>query len=178
MNSAENAITERPPAVLAHESQESYAQLAARLRAELAPEDEHQSFLVDRMIHARWSHSRYERLLSQAFEAVLAEPDTDPNPDFKILNTLLQRSNIIDKLERRLRETAMDYDRAHRELRAARKAAVKPQPEVAAQAEQTDPHDEPAEAVTADAVCAMPQAPPSCYDNLPPRYVDNPALRL
>lgn len=140
MSSTTAASTCRPAAVSPPESQESFHQLAARLRAELAPEGAHQAFLVDRMAYARHALVRYERLQAEAMEEILTASDAgDRSPDGRILAVLERRSNILDRIERSIHEAERAYYRAWRQFQAARKAAPAGAAQLASEVETQEP---------------------------------------
>ncbi len=82
--------------------------LTATLRAELEPDNEHESFLVNQMIEARWRLARMNRLEAAAFDAILAPgPATTPDAQIVAHMAAAERS----------------YHRAHRELLYTRRTA-------------------------------------------------------
>ncbi len=136
MSPTATVSTPRQSAVLPHESQESFDQLAARLRAEFLPEGENQAFLVDRMIQARWALIRFERLQAEAFEEILTAPDSsDASPDGRLLAVYTQRSNVLEKLEKHIKEAERSYYQALRQFQATR---VRTAPKLATAASTTE----------------------------------------
>ena len=137
MSPTATASTPRHSAALPHESQESFDQLAARLRAEFLPEGENQAFLVDRMIQARWSLIRFERLQAEAFEEILTAPDSlNASPDGRLLAAYAQRSNLLDKLDGHIKEAERSYYQALRQFQTARVRTAPKQATAARAAEQ------------------------------------------
>ena len=107
-------------AVLPHESTEDYEALAAALAAEHQPEGDSETFLVERMIQARWKLQRIERLEAQAIEQALTDPAAPADPDAALLEAMVKPGGPLSKLARYAAEAERAYTRALRELRAAR----------------------------------------------------------
>ncbi len=57
--------------VLPHEDQDEFDILLACLRDEMAPTDEHESFLVEQMAQSRWRLRRLQRLENAALELLM-----------------------------------------------------------------------------------------------------------
>jgi hypothetical protein len=190
MSPTATVSTPRQSAVLPHESQESFDQLAARLRAEFLPEGENQAFLVDRMIQARWALIRFERLQAEAFEEILTAPDSsDASPDGRLLAVYTQRSNVLEKLERHIKEAERSYYQALRQFQATR---VRTAPKQATVASTKQPEAAPLTAKKLEEVAAEVRAYINRRSQIPPLSplsaltmktkpnadLGNPALRL
>jgi hypothetical protein len=106
--------------VLPHENTEDFNDLAARLRDEFQPETENENFLVDQMIQSRCRLLRIQRLEALAFEQILTEPGSNPDPDARILAATCASGNALDKLQRYAAAAERSYYKALRELRQSR----------------------------------------------------------
>jgi hypothetical protein len=106
--------------VLPHENPEDFNDLAVRLRDEFQPESENENFLVDQMIQSRCRLLRIQRLEALAFEQILTEPGTNPDPDARILTAICASGNALDKLQRYAAAAERSYYKALRELRQSR----------------------------------------------------------
>ena len=106
--------------VLPHENPAEFEQLAAAVRDEFQPESDSENFLVDLMIQARCKLIRLERLQGLAFEQVLTEPGSAPDPDARLLAALGASGNMIDKLERYAAAARRTYYQARHELENSR----------------------------------------------------------
>src|SRR5215831_3953258 len=106
--------------VLPHENVEDFNGLATRLRDEFQPETESENFLVDQMIQSRCRLLRIQRLEALALEQILTEPDSNPDPDARILTAMCASGNALDKLQRYAATAERSYYKALRELRQSR----------------------------------------------------------
>jgi hypothetical protein len=106
--------------VLPHENQDDFNDLAARLRDEFQPETENENFLVDQLIQSRCRLLRIQRLEALAFEQLLTEPDSNSDPDARILTAMCASGNALDKLQRYAAAAERSYYKALRELRQSR----------------------------------------------------------
>ena len=106
--------------VLPHENSVGFEQLADAVREEFQPEGDSENFLVDLMIQARCKLVRLERLQGLAFEQVLTEPGSAPDPDARLLAALGASGNMIDKLERYAAAARRSYYQAMHELENSR----------------------------------------------------------
>jgi hypothetical protein len=112
--------------VLPHENAEEFDDLAARLRGEFRPASENENFLVDQMIKARCRLLRIHRLEALAFEQILTEPGSSPDPDARIMAAMCTGGNVLDKLQRYTAAAERSYYRAHRELQNSRRVQNEP----------------------------------------------------
>ncbi len=103
-------------ACLPHENQSEINSLAQRLRADLRPGGEHESFLVDRMIEARWRIVRINRLEAAAFDLIL-EPGKPESPDSRIAAHLTPKGgDLLSVLQRYAAAAERSYHRNYKEL--------------------------------------------------------------
>jgi hypothetical protein len=109
-------------AVLPHESAADFEALATALRAEFHPDGEHENFLIDQMIQARWRLARIARLENAAFQALI-DPVLDPEakpatPDARIVAQMAARPNadVLSTLQRHAAAAERTYHKCFREL--------------------------------------------------------------
>jgi hypothetical protein len=114
-------------AVLPTESAEDLDQLIAEITEQNEPNTPAEHYLVDQMIHARWKVLRFRRLEAVALDRILDEPYIfQPVPqDHRILNTIQQSGNILDKLEKLIVAADRAYAKALRDLTQLRASAQK-----------------------------------------------------
>ena len=112
---------------LAHENRADLDRLIAGLRDEFKPQGEHENFLVDQMIRARWALNRIDRLECVAFDQILTEPGSPADPDARILAALGSSGNIIDKLQRWANSCRRTYSQAKHELESSRERTARTQ---------------------------------------------------
>jgi hypothetical protein len=115
-------------AVLPTESAEDLDQLIAEITEQNEPNTPAEHYLVDQMIHARWKVLRFRRLEAVALDRILDEPYIfQPVPqDHRILNTIQQSGNILDKLEKLIVAADRAYAKAVRDLTQLRVKAQQP----------------------------------------------------
>ena len=103
--------------VLPNEDRNQFNELLERYKAELAPENAHEEFLVSQMTGARWKLERLERIEN----AMFAELE-DPSEAF----TNKETAAGFARLERYRASLERTYHRCARELRATRKEQNEP----------------------------------------------------
>ena len=119
--------------VLMHENQSEFDALKQRIAGEQNPDGEHESFLVDQMVQARWRLIRIQRLENVAFDYTIMgeDPSQSEDPDAKIIAAMSKGGRDPLALLERYRSSAeRAYYKAHKELMANRRAAIKEQREV------------------------------------------------
>ncbi len=108
--------------LLPHEDREELNALATRCRAEFSPQDEHEIFLIDQMIHARWRLARIQRFEGTALELMLEPENPEQTPDHRIVSNMMkQGGNVFSLLERYASAAERSYHRNYRELIRHRK---------------------------------------------------------
>ncbi len=106
--------------VLAFEDKVAYQTLVETLTSEFNPQCEHESFLVQQMVDARWRLTRIRRIETAAFNLLLGE--ADDNPYARLAEALRQMGgDLMSKLERFAAASERSYLRAHKELQASMK---------------------------------------------------------
>jgi hypothetical protein len=132
-NSTRHALSGRP-AVLPQENADEFQQLQTDYFDQFSPQNPHESFLVEQMIHARWRIARIQRLelrlLSDAAsEAAAEEAEADPaDADAAILDHMHHKGvDLPTALQRYLNSAERSYYKAHHELTAARAVASQTQ---------------------------------------------------
>ncbi len=103
-------------ALLPGEDPSAFDRLAAACRAEFKPRGEHEIFLVDEMIQARWRILRIRRLEAAALDDMLGQGSDELGPDARIVAALFSSGNALDKLHRYLASAERTYHKCHREL--------------------------------------------------------------
>ena len=111
--------------LLPHEDQQEFNSLTETYRAEFTPKGEHQTFIVDQMVQARWRIQRIQRLEAVAFEMLLEPDNPNPeNPDAKIVAGMIkQGGNVFALLQRYAASAERSYHTNLRELRRSNKDA-------------------------------------------------------
>jgi hypothetical protein len=114
--------------VLPHEDQDEFDILLACLRDEMAPANEHESFLVEQMAQSRWRLRRLQRLENAAFELLMEIEQGSPlvtlDSDHRIAARMIQgRGDALASLHRYSTAAERSYYKAHKEFLAARRAA-------------------------------------------------------
>lgn len=117
-NATKHGLSSADP-VLPNENRDEYDRLFADYCAQFEPANEHETFLIRQMTHARWRLARIQRLEVQYFDMHLSQDD---NPDIGILAGMEKEgSSALDKLQRYAANAERSYYRAHKELTAGRK---------------------------------------------------------
>ncbi len=99
--------------ILAHESQADCDHLRETYRTDFDPQTEHDQFLLDQMVQARWKLIRLQKLEEAAFEAMLSD-ETPDTPEARLVVKL--GPNALDKIERYNTTAQRAYYKAHNEL--------------------------------------------------------------
>jgi hypothetical protein len=111
--------------VLPTESAEDLEQLVSEMEEQNEPNSPAEHFLVDQMIHARWSLLRFRRLEAVAFDRMLENEYGSPSADRRLLNTIERPGNVVDKLQKMSAAAERAYARALRDLTQLRAKAQK-----------------------------------------------------
>ena len=102
--------------LLPHEDQSDFAAVAERVRIDLQPSCEHETFLVDRMIEARWRIVRVNRLEAVAFDLIL-DPAPPESPDARIVAHITPKGgDVLSVLQRYSAAAERSYQKNYREL--------------------------------------------------------------
>ncbi len=110
--------------LLPHEKETELNSIATRLRADLQPGGEHESFLVDRMIEARWRIVRINRLEAAAFDLILDPDAVALCPDARIAARLTPKGgDVLGVLQRYAAAAERSYHKNYRELLHARQVS-------------------------------------------------------
>ncbi len=114
-------------ALLPHEDRDEFEALAKSFKNEFAPSGEHETFLVDQLLHARWRLARLQRFEGAAFELMLDPENPDPDdPDARIVAGMRkQGGNVFSILQRYASAAERSYHKNHRELMLHREATRK-----------------------------------------------------
>jgi hypothetical protein len=107
--------------VLIQENQPEFDEIFNALRAEHQPATTHQAFLVERLAISQWQLARARRIESHAFDLIaMAESGAD-DPDSRIVRHFLSAGrDPITTFQRAAAQAERSYDRAWRELKAAK----------------------------------------------------------
>ena len=136
-NAIQTGLTATTITVMPGESQEDLDQLTEDLRAEWNPSGEHENFLVNQMISARWRLERLARWEQDALDRIIEGPqyffDKEQVREFEaksadrlVVEALARKDTIIfDRLERYTRAAERAYSKAVKELEQHRAAAAK-----------------------------------------------------
>ena len=135
--------------VMPGESQEDLDQLSETIRNEWKPSGDHESFLVDQMISARWRLERLARWEAEAINEVIEAPEEfhfeelarrweEKSADRHVLDAMHGASSIFDKLERYTRAAERAYSKAVKDLQTHRAAAAKTAKQNEATAKQNE----------------------------------------
>jgi hypothetical protein len=122
--------------VMPGESQDDLDDLSESIRNEWNPSGDHEDFLVDQMISARWRLERLARWEEEAINKVLEGPGGFFNKqqirefeaksaDRLVIEAIQRKNDIFDKLDRYTRSAERAYSKAVKELQQYRAAAVK-----------------------------------------------------
>ena len=121
--------------VMPGESEEDLDALQQAVRNEWNPQGDHENFLVDQMISARWRLERIARWEEEALDKALEAPgwytksearrwDAQP-ADRHVIAAVGAKNSIFDKLERFSRAAERAYSKAVKELQQHRAAQAK-----------------------------------------------------
>jgi hypothetical protein len=121
--------------IMPGESREQLDRLSKTIRDEWKPSGDHETFLIDQMISARWRLERLARWEAEAIDEAIEPPTrflTDDaarhweaaSADRHVLHAMHQ-SSIFDKLERYTRAAERAYSKAVKDLQAHRATAAK-----------------------------------------------------
>ena len=107
--------------VLAFEDKVAYQTLVETLTSEFNPQTEHEAFLVQQMVEARWRLSRIRRIETAAFDVLLGDAAAE-NPYARLAEALQkQGGDLFSKLERFAAAAERSYHKAHKELQTSLK---------------------------------------------------------
>ena len=134
-NAIRTGLTTMTITVMPGESEEDLDQLSESIRGEWNPRGDHENFLVDQMISARWRLERIARWEEEALNNAIEAPGwytksearrwDAQSADRHVLSTLGAKNSIFDKLERYTRAAERAYSKAVKELQQHRAAQVK-----------------------------------------------------
>jgi hypothetical protein len=124
-NAIRYGLTTMSVTILPGEKTADLEALKRSITAEWNPISDHESFLVDQMITARWRLIRLGRLEAEAFDCMLEQNEANDSPDRKLLVQLETRGSIFEKLERYTRAAERAYSKAVRDLQQHRAARAK-----------------------------------------------------
>ena len=134
-NAIRTGLTTMTLTVMPGESEEDLDALQQSIHAEWNPQGDHEDFLVDQMISARWRLERLARWEEEAINKELEAPRwytkaearqwDAQSPDTHILPAIARKNSIFDKLERYTRAAERAYSKAVRELQQHRAAQAK-----------------------------------------------------
>jgi hypothetical protein len=102
--------------LLPGEDPDQFQELVIAYDSEFQPVTEHECFLVDQLVEARWKIGRIERLQAEAFDQMLAAGDPAQSSDARIVAALSQPTTVFDRLQRYAAQAERSYHKAHREL--------------------------------------------------------------
>jgi hypothetical protein len=133
-NAIRTGLTATTITVMPGESQDDLDQLSGAIRNEWNPSGDHENFLVNQMISARWRLERLARWEHDALDKVIEGPECFFNkqqvrefeaksPDRLIVEALSRKNTIIfDRIERYTRAAERAYSKAVKELQQHRAA--------------------------------------------------------
>jgi hypothetical protein len=110
--------------VLAHEDQAEFDSLLSDLRAHFKPQNVVQKLLIDQMAKAQWLLARAQRLQTVALN-LLAGIEEDADPDTRIVKAMRDaNADVLARLERYASSAERSFQKAYRELTAARQKQI------------------------------------------------------
>jgi len=115
-------------AVLPHEDRQEFERLLDSYGQTFTPLNEHETFLVERMVQSRWKLARLQRMEAALFQQMTSqEPNTDP--DAVIVAAMLAgNASAYALLQRYTAAAERSYYKAKRELERERAASAKAEP--------------------------------------------------
>ena len=134
-NSSRNAVSHGLSSlgdpVLPHEDRAEYLRVSGSYAIDFSPETNHEAYLVNEMVGARWRMARADRLLNIVLSGRLNEPAENDaaDPDLRIARAMAAKGDPIAKLERHRAAWEWTYFRCARELRASQKLRASEQNE-------------------------------------------------
>ena len=154
-NALRHGLSAMTLTVMPGESHKDLDQLSETIRNEWKPSGDHETFLVDQMISARWRLQRLARWEAEAIDEAI-EPPTRffsgedatrweaKSTDRHVIDAMHQPTSIFDKLERYARAAERDYSKAVKDLqehRAATARTAKQNEATAKQNKHTETYD-------------------------------------
>jgi hypothetical protein len=135
-NAIRTGLTTMTPVVMPGESPEDLDDLSESIRNDWNPSGDHENFLVDQMISARWCLERLARWEAEAIHKIVEGPEyffdrkqarafEAKSADRLVVEALQQKNTIFDRLERYTRAAERAYSKAVKELQQHRAAAAK-----------------------------------------------------
>lgn len=113
-------------AVLPHEDREAYEHLLSSYRETFQPRNEHEFFLVKRMVESRWKLDRLQRMETALIKQMTGQ-ELNLDADAVIVTAMLAgNGNAYASLQRYTAAAERSYYQAKRELERERAAAAKP----------------------------------------------------
>ena len=148
--------------VMPGESEDDLHALQQSVRKEWNPQGDHENFLVDQMISARWRLERLARYEEEAMNKEIEGPARFMSNEAirrfqaksahrRVLDEMAQPNNIFDKLERYTRAAERAYSKAVKELQQHRAAQTKTAKQNEATAKRNQAIEKPNKAKEAEA---------------------------
>ena len=130
-NAIRTGLTTMTVTVMPGESQDDLDDLSEAIRNDWNPQGDHENFLVDQMISARWRLERLARYEEEAMNKEIEGPARFMSNEAirrfqaksahrRVLDEMAQPNNIFDKLERYTRAAERAYSKAVKELQQHR----------------------------------------------------------
>jgi hypothetical protein len=118
--------------VLPHEDRPEFDRLLGSYRQTFSPNNDHEAFLVERMVESRWKMSRLTRMEAALIQQMTSQDTNRTDPDAVIVAAMLAgNANAYASLQRYSAAAERSYYKAKHELereraRTAKLAAVRP----------------------------------------------------
>ena len=114
-------------AVLPHEDRHEFEYLLDSYGQTFKPLNEHECFLVERMVESRWKLARLQRMEAALFQQMTSQDPTNTDPDAVIVAALLAgNANAYASLQRYTAAAERSYYKAKRELERERASSAQP----------------------------------------------------
>ena len=116
-------------AVLPHEDRQGFEHLLDSYGRTFQPSNEHECFLVERMVQSRWKLARLQRMEAALFQQMASQDANHTDPDAVIVAAMLAgNASAYALLQRYTAAAERSYFKAKRELERERAASAKPAP--------------------------------------------------
>ncbi len=114
-------------AVLPHEDRQQFEHLLNSYAQTFQPSNEHEIFLVHRMVEARWKLARLQRMEAALFQQMTSQDAGNTDPDAVIVAAMLAgNANAYASLQRYTAAAERSYYKAKRELERERASSAQP----------------------------------------------------
>jgi hypothetical protein len=114
-------------AVLPHEDRQGFEHLLDSYGQTFKPLNEHEVFLVERMVQSRWKLARLQRMEAALFQQMTSQDPTNTDPDAVIVAAMLAgNANAYASLQRYTAAAERSYYKAKRELERERASSAQP----------------------------------------------------